>query len=94
MQDNSLQKVGQSGGGYHIYIYMYISLCNQGSRARATRKAGGPNREPMSFLTILGGSGDELMHPEAYMERLAFRKQFSDLGPFSLILLMFSSVNA
>ena len=52
-----------------------------------------------AFLDQLLGLGHELMHPEAYMERLACRKQVSDLkntiqGPSSSISLIFSSVSA
>ena len=67
--------------------------------ARASRKAGGPMAEPMPFVIILKGSGYELMHPEAYMDRLASTNQVSDLrntirGLFSSIFLTLLSGSA
>ena len=60
------------------------TFCNHGS--------------PWVVWRFLGAFGHELMHPEAYMERLASAKQVSDIkniiqGPFASILLTLLSVS-
>ena len=77
---------------------MYVSLYSGGSQGQGNNETGGPIREPIPFWTIFGCSGHELMHPEAYMERLASTKQVSALkniirGQFSSILLTSVSAN-
>ena len=57
-----------------------------------------PHGWSRGFFDILWGPGHQLMHPEAYLDRLACTKQVSDLkniirSPFSSILLTFLSVS-
>ena len=83
----------------YIYVYIYIYIYVASQVWVHSYNHGLPHGWSRSFFDRLIDLGHELMHPEAYLERLASTKQNSDAkklicNPFSSILLIFVSVSA
>ena len=62
----------------HVYINIYIYVY-QGSKGQSTKEGWQTDKGTNAFSSHLPGSGHELIHPEAYLERLASAKQVSDV---------------